>query len=79
MPRQKQSDQSDIDASDNYTTYLEYNRVLRTWFVAFGIGGPALFLANDSVSKKLAAAGCLRTIAMGPFRTHRQQFHAVRA
>ena len=34
------------DASDSFGAYLEYNKVLRTWFVAFGIGGPVLILGE---------------------------------
>ena len=37
---------ADIDVSNFYATYLEYNRVLRTWFVGFGVGGPVLFLVQ---------------------------------
>jgi hypothetical protein len=35
------------DAVGTFQAYAEYNKTLRTWFVAFGIGGPALFLVND--------------------------------
>ena len=42
------------DTSTSFQTYFEYNRVLRTWFVAFGIGGPALFLVNEDVARQLA-------------------------
>jgi len=40
-----------------YENYQEYNKVLRTWFVTFGIGGPALILTNETVQKQLKAAG----------------------
>ena len=30
-------------------SYLDYNRILRSWFVAFGIGGPVIFLTNDAL------------------------------
>ena len=52
------------DGLDTYDTYLEYNRVLRTWFVAFGIGGPAVFLVNPGVAQKLATAGQLRGVVI---------------
>jgi hypothetical protein len=58
-----QKEDEEIDASGSYTTYLEYNKVLRTWFVAFGVGGPALLLANATVTKRLTDAGCLRAVA----------------
>ena len=50
------------DASGSFAAYTEYNRVLRTWFVALGIGGPALFLVNSTLAEKLAAAGHLRIV-----------------
>jgi len=50
------------DASDAFSAYAEYNRILRTWFVAFGIGGPALFLVNDKIAAKLVAVGQLRWV-----------------
>ena len=50
------------DGSDGFSAYLEYNRVLRTWFVAFGVGGPALFLVNDKLATSLAAADQLRLV-----------------
>ena len=42
------------DVSHFYASYTEYNKVLRTWFVAFGIGGPAYFLVNPAIAKELA-------------------------
>ena len=51
------------DGSDSLKSYLEYNRVLRTWFVAFGVGGPALFLVNEDVARRLAAEGELNLVA----------------
>jgi hypothetical protein len=45
--------------------YLEYNRILRTWFVAFGIGGPALFLAKPEIAQRLLDGGRqLRHVAL---------------
>ncbi len=50
-------------AKDEFAAYLEYNRVLRSWFVAFGVGGPALFLVNPDLAKRLADSGHLPFIA----------------
>jgi hypothetical protein len=47
-----------------FDVYMEYNKVLRTWFVAFGVGGPALFLVNEKIADRLAKAGCLREVAV---------------
>ena len=50
------------DSSDGFNAYLEYNKVLRTWFVGFGIGGPALLLVNNNIAKSLVEAGQLRDV-----------------
>jgi hypothetical protein len=50
--------------SESFNTYFEYNRVLRTWFVAFGIGGPALFLVNDALAQRLVEVGRLRLVVV---------------
>ncbi len=54
----------EYDASDAFSAYAEYNRVLRTWFVAFGVGGPALFLVNEKIAEKLVAAHQLRLVVV---------------
>jgi hypothetical protein len=51
------------DARNEFAAYLEYNKVLRSWFVAFGVGGPALFLVNEQLGKRLAASGQLELVA----------------
>ena len=52
------------DPAGSYSTYLEYNKVLRTWFVAFGVGGPALFLINDKIAERLVKVGMLKEVAI---------------
>lgn len=64
LKRPVKSEDGPDDGTENFTAYLEYNRVLRTWFVAFGVGGPALFLLNDDIAKRLAAADELQLVAM---------------
>lgn len=51
------------DGKDELSTYIEYNRILRSWFVAFGVGGPALFLINANIGTTLAAKGELRYVS----------------
>lgn len=41
----------------HFENYQEYNKVLRTWFVTFGIGAPAAFLINDKLADKLHGYG----------------------
>lgn len=45
-----------------FESYAEYNRVLRSWFVAFGAGGPALFLVEDRLRDALGASGQTRFV-----------------
>jgi hypothetical protein len=52
------------DAVGTFQAYAEYNKILRTWFVAFGIGGPALFLVNDKLAQALVGAGQLRLVVI---------------
>ena len=49
-------------AAGSFAAYSEYNKTLRTWLVAFGIGGPALFMTNDTVAKRLATVGTLKMV-----------------
>jgi uncharacterized membrane protein len=46
-----------------YKAYEEYSRTLRTWLVAYGIGGPVLMLTSDRISKTLIDSGHARSIA----------------
>jgi hypothetical protein len=45
-----------------FESYAEYNRILRSWFVAFGVGGLALFLLESPVRTALLASGQTRTV-----------------
>jgi hypothetical protein len=45
-----------------YESYFEYNRILRTWFVAFGVGGPALFLMYEKIALRLKEANLLKDV-----------------
>jgi hypothetical protein len=49
--------------NEEFEAYLEYNKILRAWFVAFGIGGPALFLINRPIGERLAENGQLQAVA----------------
>ena len=41
-----------------------YEKMLRTWFVAYGIGGPVIFMTQDTLRKALVAAPNGRTIGI---------------
>lgn len=58
-----------------FANYSEYNKQLRTWFVTFGLGGPALFLSKPELLEPLTASwrhvvvwaflgGCLFQVAI---------------
>ena len=67
-----------FDGKAEFSAYLEYNRILRSWFVAFGVGGPALFLINPQVRDGLVAKGQLTKVAaLFLFGTGSQVFGAV--
>lgn len=41
-------------AKDFYANYSDYNKQVRTWFVTFGLGGPALFFTNPALLERLS-------------------------
>jgi hypothetical protein len=41
------------EARGHYGNYQEYNKLLRTWFVAFGIGLPALLYSRPDILERL--------------------------
>jgi len=51
------------DGKEELSAYLEYNKILRSWFVAFGVGGPALFLINAQLGRRLAESGQLAQVS----------------
>ena len=53
----------DIDDYDgHFANYSEYSKTLRSWLVAYGIGGPVLLLTNKDAPEKLAKSPHLETI-----------------
>jgi len=54
----------DEDAREYREGYREYNSVLRSWFIAFGIGGPALLLTQPDILEKLTDQGAARGITL---------------
>ncbi len=55
---------SSVLSQSYFDSYAEYNRILRSWFVAFGAGGLALFLLQSPVRAALLASGQTRTVAL---------------
>jgi len=50
------------EAESLFKAYEEYAKTLRTWFVAYGIGGPVLLLTNETVRGTVAASGSAQLI-----------------
>lgn len=42
--------------NESFANYSEYNKTLRAWLVAYGIGGPVLLLTNEKISTKFSSA-----------------------
>ena len=55
---------SSVLSQSYFESYAEYNRILRSWFVAFGVGGLALFLVQSPVREALLASGQTRTVVI---------------
>ena len=45
------------EADEFFAVYSEYAKTLRTWFVAFGVGGPVLFLTQDKMAQRIQDSG----------------------
>ena len=57
------SQETDYHKEDVYgEAFDRYEKMLRTWFVAYGIGGPVLFLTQDTLRKAFVAAPNARMI-----------------
>jgi len=54
---------STLDAG-YFDGYVSFSGVLRNWLIAYGIGGPVLFITQTEVTKKLADSGQSLSIAL---------------
>jgi len=45
-----------VKRQENGEAFDRYEKMLRTWFVAYGIGGPILFMTQASLRTRLVAA-----------------------
>ena len=52
------------DETGYATSYVEFAKTLRTWFVAYGIGAPVLVLSQDSLRAKLGMNSTARMLAV---------------
>lgn len=59
------SQETDYHKEDVYgEAFDRYEKMLRTWFVAYGIGGPVLFLTQETLRKAFVAAPNAPTIGI---------------
>jgi hypothetical protein len=49
-------------ADEYFGCYAEFAKTLRTWFIAYGIGAPILFLSNDTAWEIIRSSGQIRLI-----------------
>ena len=59
-----QSAVSAKEESGYYEPYAYFARNLRTWFVAYGIGGPVVVLSNEAATKEVFSLDIGRPIAL---------------
>jgi hypothetical protein len=45
------------------STYAEFAKTLRTWFVAYGIGAPVLILSQEKLANRVTASGAGKFLA----------------
>jgi hypothetical protein len=50
--------------SEYFTAYADHARTLRTWFVAYGVGGPVVLISSDTAWKTLVDSGCSDHISL---------------
>jgi hypothetical protein len=49
-------------ADEYFECYAEFAKTLRTWFIAYGIGAPILFLSNDTLWGMIKSSEHIRLI-----------------
>jgi hypothetical protein len=50
------------DAKGHFDNYSEYSKTLRSWLVAYGVGGPVLFLTSKDAPTEIAKSPHLELI-----------------
>ena len=53
----KLDDHDESNRLSHFQNYADYSRTLRAWLVAYGIGGPILFVTNDKITEKVSKSG----------------------
>src|SRR3954468_21743579 len=55
-PRVTPAQVTEREESGFHEAYGSFARALRLWFLAYGIGGPSVFLTNESAWRKVVAS-----------------------
>jgi hypothetical protein len=63
MAKILQKNNSNI-ADEYFECYAEFAKTLRTWFIAYGIGAPILFLSNDTLWGIIKSSDHIRLIGL---------------
>lgn len=62
----KELNKNDSNSANEYFgCYAEFAKTLRTWFIAYGIGAPILFLSNNTTWEIIRSSGNIRLITYG--------------
>lgn len=61
---QSQSPSNEEWVKGFYGAYDHYSKVLRTWLVAYGIGGPVLILSSEPLLERMAGSGAAREVGI---------------
>lgn len=62
MANNNKEKEREKEADELYQLYADYNKILRTWLVAYGIGGPILFATNAALNTPLKNSGHSKTL-----------------
>lgn len=66
MSRRQRATESKADGHDEggyYEAYVGFARELRVWFLAYGIGGPVVFLSHETALARLLSSGAGQAVA----------------
>lgn len=58
------ADEKEVTEHGFFAPYAEFAKTLRTWYVAYGIGGPVLMLSQERVATAVLGSGAARTIVI---------------
>ncbi len=53
----KKDDLANEESNRFFAMYCDYARTLRAWLVAYGVGGPVLFLTQEHINSRVAESG----------------------